>query len=183
MNHVDKVTGAPIPCDRDIKLTCIGIWFGSNTDFENLVQGHVRATLLRQLTSPVYLYQQIVVASSPVVWLFLDRVAYRLAVGDMSIAVSSSFDALAWWLLAIPSIIVLGVALAYQVCKKQACCVLDWIFSLGVLVVPACIMAAFVLIAAITRTAAFALTSAIFSGCTLYPFWKAKNRAFRTNAS
>ncbi|CAE7723699.1 HET-E1 [Symbiodinium sp. CCMP2592] len=143
VNHVDE-TGEPLPCDRDVMLKCIRIWFGSSTDFESLVQGHVRTTLLRQLTSPAYLYQQVVVASSPVMWLFLDRVAYLLSIGDASIAVSVFFDALAWWLLAIPSIVVIGVAVAYKLRMKQARCVLDLVFSLAVLVVAACILAAFV---------------------------------------
>jgi len=200
VNHVDEATGEPLPCDRDVMLKCIGIWFGSSTDFEILVQGHVRTTLLRQLTSPVYLYQQVVVASSPVMWLFLDRVAYLLSIGEMSIGASVFFDALAWWLLAIPSIVVLGVAVAYKLRMKQERCVLDLVFSLAVLVVAACILAAFVVayifidqqvnalssqreVYAVLRSALFVLVSAIFARCSLHLFWKAKNRAICTDAS
>ncbi|CAE7455737.1 unnamed protein product [Symbiodinium natans] len=52
VNHVDDKTGERILCDRDIMMKCIGIWFGSATDFEHLVRGHVRTTLLRELTNP-----------------------------------------------------------------------------------------------------------------------------------
>ncbi|CAE7768269.1 unnamed protein product [Symbiodinium sp. KB8] len=198
VNHVDDQTGEPIPCDRDVMLKCIGIWFGSSADFECLVQGHVRTTLLRQLTSPVYLYQQVVVATSPVMWLFLDRVAHLVAVDRTDLAVSVFFDALAWWLLAIPCIVVLGVALAYKLRRKQVHCVLDLAFSIAVLVVAACILAAFVFAYifidnqvsslqreayTVLRAALFVLLSAILARCALHVFWQAKNRAICTDAS
>ena len=198
VNHVDDQTGETLPCDRDVMLKCIGIWFGSSADFECLVQGHVRTTLLRQLTSPVYLYQQVVVATSPVMWLFLDRVAHLFAVDRTDLAVSVFFDALAWWLLAIPCIVVLGFALAYKLRRKQAHCVLDLAFSIAVLVVPACILAAFLFAYifidnqvsslqleayAVLRAALFVLLSAILARCALHVFCQAKNRAICTDAS
>ena len=126
-------------------LQCIGIWFGSTTDFERLVRGPVRTTLLRELTSPFYLYRQIVVACGPVMWLFLDRVATLLVADDVITGVAVFFDALAWWIMAIPSIVLLGVALTYKLRMRQAHWVTDLLLSLAVLLAPSGMLVAVVL--------------------------------------
>ncbi|CAE7235112.1 unnamed protein product [Symbiodinium sp. CCMP2592] len=194
VNHVDDETGEPLVCDREIMLKCIGIWFGSNADFESLVQGQVRTTLLRQLTSPVYLYQQIVLACSPVMWLFWDRIATLVAHDEADFAVAVFLSGMAWWLLAIPSMVLLGLAIAYKLRMKQACWVLDLLFSLAVLVPASVMLVAFVMfygftIEAIPHAAewsvavkimvvvAFLATSVMLAMCTHYMFWKAKKRA------
>jgi len=196
VNHVDDETGEPIPCDRDIMLKCIGIWFGSTTDFEHLVRGNVRTTLLRELTSPLYLYRQIVMASSPVMWLFLDRVASLLVADKISDALCGVFDALAWRLMAIPSIVLLGAALAYKLRMRQAHWLTDFLLSLGVLLPAAGMLVAFVAIymtfdlvsiyslpypdRRIVASVAFFIVSALLAVSALYLFWKAKNRAICT---
>jgi len=194
VNHVDDETGEPLVCDREIMLKCIGIWFGSNTDFESLVQGQVRTTLLRQLTSPAYLYQQIVLACSPVMWLFLDRTATLVAHAEADFGVAVFLGGLAWWLLAIPSTVLLGLAFAYKLRMKQACWVLDLLFSLAVLVPASVMLAAIVMLYGYTIetiphapewsvavkimvAVAFFTTSALLAMCTHYMFWKAKKRA------
>ncbi|CAE7703772.1 unnamed protein product [Symbiodinium sp. CCMP2592] len=196
VNHLDDETGEPIPCDRDIMLKCIGIWFRTTTDFEQLVRGHVRTTLLRELTSPLYLYRQIVMASSPVMWLFLDRVATLLVADDISTGLCIVFDALAWWLMAIPSIVLLGAAVAYKLRMRKAHWVADFLLSLAVLLPAAGMLVAFVAIymtfdlvsiyslpfplGRIVASAAFFIVSALLAVSALYLFWKAKNRAICT---
>ena len=196
VNHVDDETGEPIPCDRDIMLKCIGIWFGSTIDFERLVRGHVRTTLLRELTSPLYLYRQIVMASSPVMWLFLDRVASFLVADGIIGGLCGVFDAMAWWLMAIPSIVLLGAALAYKLRMSQAHWVTDFLLSLAVLLPAAGMLVAFVAIymtfdlvsiyslpypdRRIVASVAFFIVSALLAVSALYLFWKAKNRAICT---
>ncbi|CAE7696810.1 unnamed protein product [Symbiodinium sp. CCMP2456] len=196
VNHVDDETGERIPCDRDIMLKCIGIWFGSTTDFEHLVRGHVRTTLLRELTSPLYLYRQIVMASSPVMWLFLDRVATLLVADDVSTGLCIVIDALAWWLMAIPSIVLLGAALAYKLRMRQPYWVTDFLLSLVVLLPAAAMLIAVVAIymtfdwafdyslpfpvGRIMASVTFFIVSALLAVSALYLFWKAKDRAICT---
>ena len=197
VNHVDDKTGERIPCDRDIMMKCIGIWFGSATDFEHLVRGHVRTTLLRELTSPFYLYRQIVMASSPVMWLFLDRVATLLVADDVSSGLCIVVDALSWWLMAIPCLVLLGAALAYKLRMRQPHCLTDFLLSLAVLLPAAGMLVAFVAIyitsdmgfvyslpprpvGRIVASVAFFIVSALLAVSALYLFWKAKNRAICT---
>ncbi|CAE7215959.1 unnamed protein product [Symbiodinium microadriaticum] len=194
VDHVDDETGEPLFCDREIMLRCIGIWFGSSTDFEHLVQGHVRTTLLQRLTSPVYLYQQIVLACSPVMWLFCDRLATLVAHDEALFGVPVLLGGLAWWLLVIPSLVLMGLGVAYKFRAKQACWVLDLLFSLAVLVVPSAILAAFVLLYIFTIEAvfhasewsiaaqimvpgSFIIASALLATFTHKVFWVAKHRA------
>ena len=102
VNHVDPYTGGRLICDRDIMLKCIGIWFGSPSRFDELVRGQVRTAVLLQLMSTKYLYQQLVVVCSPVMWLFLDRTALYvgrdMTMGDTAIAVEVAVTGLAFWL-------------------------------------------------------------------------------------
>ena len=174
-------------------LQCIGIWFGSTTDFERLVRGPVRTTLLRELTSPFDLYRQIVVACGPVMWLFLDRVATLLVADDVITGVAVFFDALAWWIMAIPSIVLLVVALTYKLRMRQAHWVTDLLLSLAVLLAPSGMLVAVVLAnfyethvpvqffplvaARIVGSVLFIITSALFAICTLFLFWRAKSPA------
>ena len=177
-------------------LQCIGIWFGSTTDFERLVRGPVRTTLLRELTSPFDLYRQIVVACGPVMWLFLDRVATLLVADDVITGVAVFFDALAWWIMAIPSIVLLVVALTYKLRMRQAHWLTDFLLSLGVLLPAAGMLVAFVAIyitsdfitayslpfpvGRIVTSVVFFIVSALLAVSALCLFWKAKNRAICT---
>ena len=97
-NHVDAETGERLNCDRDVLLQCIKIWFGSTAHFDKLVQGQVRTAVLKQLTRTGYFYQQLAVAGSPVIWLFLDRSAMLLA-SQPAVSVHNLCDGLCWWLM------------------------------------------------------------------------------------
>ena len=114
----------------------------------------------------------------------------------ISDALCGVFDALAWWLMAIPSIVLLGAALAYKLRMRQAHWLTDFLLSLGVLLPAAGMLVAFVAIyitsdfitayslpfpvGRIVTSVVFFIVSALLAVSALYLFWKAKNRAICT---
>ena len=83
MNHVDDETGEQIPCDCDIMLNALESGLEVRLTSSTWC-GDMSGQLCFESSSPLYLYRQIVMASSPVMWLFLDRVATLLLTNDVS---------------------------------------------------------------------------------------------------
>eukprot|EP00439_Symbiodinium_sp_Y106_P024363 s3379_g2.t5 len=131
-NHVNK--GEAISCDRVVMCRCIESWFSSLEDFELYVQHQVRAAVLKQLTSPRLLYRLVVEAACPIMWFFLDRLAYALTRDYLESyplwPVSVILDALVWWLAVMPSIIIFAAMVAYSLRLKPGGILIDGFASL-----------------------------------------------------
>ena len=138
--HIDN-NGRRISCDRRIILRCIGTWFGSLQEFEDVVKREVLKVLVHQLANCTFSYWRAVQANSPVLWLFLDFMVWR----DTAIVVL--LRALLYWLLLLPSLELLLLRLAYAAASRlygNMLCHL--LLSLCLVACGACIFAGFFLL-------------------------------------
>lgn len=72
VKHVTE-KGVPLPlCDREILTKSIGIWFGSGLNFEQDARSVVLECLTEQLGHNYFPYWLWLVATSPILWIFLD---------------------------------------------------------------------------------------------------------------
>ena len=131
--HLDA-KGGPIPCDREVLLRCIELWYGDLNRFEVHVRGDVRTALLEQLTSPLFLYWHVVGAASPVMWLYLGNSYWPLLTltGSTEPVLSILVHGLTVWLAAIPTVVLLSVMLAYRLRRKRSYFVFDILCSMMV---------------------------------------------------
>ncbi|CAJ1409568.1 unnamed protein product [Effrenium voratum] len=67
--------GSPTPCDREILLQCIQLWFGSIAEFEMSMKDHVRGSLAHHLGGMCYPYGWMIASHLPAFWLQMDFAA------------------------------------------------------------------------------------------------------------
>ncbi|CAE7918587.1 unnamed protein product [Symbiodinium necroappetens] len=90
-------------CDRRIILRCISTWFGSIENFELRVQTEVRKALANQLVDGGFTYRRMVLATVPLLWSLLDRMASD--VRDPLWAAGQMARLFAYWLTTVPSLL------------------------------------------------------------------------------
>ncbi|CAE7357800.1 unnamed protein product [Symbiodinium sp. CCMP2456] len=144
VNHVNM--GQAMSCDRLVMCRCIESWFGSLEDFELYVRHHVRTAVLKQ-TSPGLLYRLVVEAACPIMWFFLDRLAYALTRDYLELyplwPVSVLLDAMVWWLAVLPSIIIFAAMVAYSLRAKRGGFLIDGLASLLAVIAGVSLLVAF----------------------------------------
>ncbi|CAE7444386.1 unnamed protein product [Symbiodinium sp. CCMP2592] len=134
--HLDA-NGEPMACDREILLRCIELWYGDLSSFEVHVKGNVRAALLEQLTSPLFLYWHVVGAASPVMWFFLGNPWWPLltltgSTEHVLSILNLLVGGLTMWLAAIPALVLLSLMLAYLLRRQRSYFAFDILCSMMV---------------------------------------------------
>lgn len=122
-------------CDRRIILRCISTWFGSIENFELRVQTEVRKALANQLVDGGFTYRRMVLATVPLLWSLLDRMASD--VRDPLWAAGQMARLFAYWLTTVPSILILLFRLCYKFRASCGRISLEILLSLGLVMIGA----------------------------------------------
>ena len=119
MGHVNKRTGEPMACDREIIYRCINAWFGSLRQFEDHVRGEVREVMIHQLTFQTFTYWRMVQLASPVIFINLDVLASR-ARREGGSPVVPALALVRDWLVVLPTGLLLACQTAYKLRRYGA---------------------------------------------------------------
>ncbi|CAE7243284.1 unnamed protein product [Symbiodinium sp. CCMP2592] len=126
--------------DREIILQCIAAWYNSLDRFESQVQAEVRMAVIDQLASKVLSYQRVLLVLTPQAWLRLEYVSSHA--GDPIRQVVDLAQMFTYWLAIFPVVDKLGFRLCYRL--RARCCkiYLDFLLSLGIVILALSLFAA-----------------------------------------
>ncbi|CAJ1406452.1 unnamed protein product [Effrenium voratum] len=119
VNHLDE-KGDPMLCDRVIVTKCISAWFGSEKQFEVVVQSKVMHSVLQRLEGMrAFPYLWLVGSFAPIAWGMMDAVAAQLRYGHFQPSMSFTINGANWWLCSMPCLFVFWMTLIQRCHKKS----------------------------------------------------------------